>query len=61
MDMNPARSQRFSLEDLYEKVKEILHGNQFKVLVMNGKMMWRVLIMKQAVILWLVETHWGVV
>lgn len=35
--MNPARSQRFSLEDLYEKVKEILHGNQFKVLVMNGK------------------------
>ena len=37
VDMNPARSQRFSLEDLYEKVKEILHGNQFKVLVMNGK------------------------
>lgn len=61
VDMNPARSQRFSLEDLYEKVKEILHGNQFKVLVMNGKMMWRVLVMKQAVILWLVETHWGVV
>ena len=36
-DMNPSRSQKCSLEDLYAKVKEILTGNQFRVLVMNGK------------------------
>lgn len=36
-DMNPSRSQKCSLEDLYAKVKEILIGNQFRVLVMNGK------------------------
>lgn len=36
-DMNPSRSQKCSLEGLYAKVKEILTGNQFKVLVMNGK------------------------
>ena len=35
--MNPSRSQKCSLEDLYAKVKEILTGNQFRVLVMNGK------------------------
>ena len=36
-DMNPSRSQKCSLENLYAKVKEILTGNQFRVLVMNGK------------------------
>lgn len=36
-DMNPSRSQKCSLEDLYAKVKEMLTGNQFRVLVMNGK------------------------
>lgn len=37
IDMNPSRSQKCSLEDLYNKIKEILFGKIFKVLVMNGK------------------------
>lgn len=37
IDMNPSRSQKCSLEDLYNKIKEILFGKTFKVLVMNGK------------------------
>lgn len=37
INMNPSRTQKCSLEDLYGKVNEILTGSMFKVLVMNGK------------------------
>lgn len=37
VNMNPSRTQKCSLEDLYGKVNEILTGSMFKVLVMNGK------------------------
>lgn len=37
VDMNPSRSQKCSLEDLYDRVKELLTGSMFKVFVMNGK------------------------
>lgn len=37
VNMNPSRTQKCSLEDLYGKVNEILTGSMFKVLLMNGK------------------------